>query len=397
MHFVLILSISIALISSLDFDYESQHSLIDVKSHYIPSLDKYGFAILNNQKGNLILQPFQKIEYFYLCTEYQVYEPEQYCQRIDNLMANTDYNLGIYQEEDDSLILLFGSSDLEMKYFFDQAEYDINIDNDLSFKCFDFFQGYKDLAFNFISNLNHSTIINIQFITNGTINNDTSINLMLRNENYKFFHEKYPSLNYIYELAFDHNYSLYYSPPYGENIHSMLCLTFSDSNHYEITNNTQVIPIITRGYHSFHTHLEEEWNITTEYYYTTFYFYADSLNQTYINCSVYWKGNGKSLYSGCELKKNDTEENLYTSKILAHKDSDIYLWLYFDPKLIDENCRFGCDVSFNKSVSKYDPVIWYSGVLHNIVIFMSIIYSAILVFVGLFIFVPFICEKNQKK
>ena len=86
---IFLLSINLALILCLkEFDYVSQHSLINLEYYYISYLNKYGFAISNNQNGNLILQPFQNIEYFYICKDInKVYEPEKYCSRINNLAA----------------------------------------------------------------------------------------------------------------------------------------------------------------------------------------------------------------------------------------------------------------------------------------------------------------------
>ena len=80
---MLIISLSIlSLIYTLDINYISQYSSIDLKSLYISSLDLYGFRLKNNETGNIILQPFQDIDYFYLCVdEYQLSNPENYCTK----------------------------------------------------------------------------------------------------------------------------------------------------------------------------------------------------------------------------------------------------------------------------------------------------------------------------
>ena len=136
--FIISLSI-ISLIYTLDINYISQYSLIDLKPLYISSFDLYGFRLKNNETGNIILQPFQDIDYFYLCVdEYQLSNPEHYCIKKTNLKANTDNNLGVYSISITSIIFLF-HEELQMKLFFDQSIFKINIDNDLYYKCFDFF------------------------------------------------------------------------------------------------------------------------------------------------------------------------------------------------------------------------------------------------------------------
>ena len=136
---IVLLSI-LSLIISMDINYVSQHSLIDLKSHFLTSLELYGFRLMNNETGNIILQPFQDIDYFYICNEeYKILSPETYCTKITNLKADTDNDLGIYSKEYSSLIFLF-HEELQMKLFFEESINIIDIDNDLFFKCFDFFQ-----------------------------------------------------------------------------------------------------------------------------------------------------------------------------------------------------------------------------------------------------------------
>ena len=171
--FIILLSI-FNLIFSLDLKYVSQHSLIDLKFYNISSFEKYGFRLKNNETGNIILQPFQDINYFYLCDqEYKVANPENYCTKIIDLKANTDNNLGVYSPLLDSLIFLF-HEETQMKLFFDQSINIIDIDNNLYYKCFDFFAGYYNLAFNLDSKLNYNTTMNIQLYTNIS-NNSTNI------------------------------------------------------------------------------------------------------------------------------------------------------------------------------------------------------------------------------
>ena len=171
---IVLLSI-LSLIISMDINYVSQHSLIDLKSHFLTSLELYGFRLMNNETGNIILQPFQDIDYFYLCNEeYKILSPETYCTKITNLKADTDNDLGIYSKEYSSLIFLF-HEELQMKLFFEESINIIDIDNDLYFKCFDFFSNHNQLTFYLDSKLNYDTTINIQFATNISTNISTNI------------------------------------------------------------------------------------------------------------------------------------------------------------------------------------------------------------------------------
>jgi len=273
--FIILLSI-FNLIFSLDLKYVSQHSLIDLKFYNISSFEKYGFRLKNNETGNIILQPFQDINYFYLCDqEYKVANPENYCTKIIDLKANTDNNLGVYSTLYDSLIFLF-HEETQMKLFFDQSINVIDIDNNLYYKCFDFFAGYNNLAFILDSKLNYNTTMNIQLYTNIS-NNSTHIEASLvdRNTQKKYLFLNATKLNYFYTLSHEIKYTLYFSPPIEEKIHSMLCMTFSDYKEYFFDNYTHTIPIISGGFYTFRSSLEKEWNISSEYYPTIFYFYLN--------------------------------------------------------------------------------------------------------------------------
>ena len=391
--FLLLLSIIIALILGLeDIEFVSQHSLIDLKYHYISYLNKYGFAISNNQNGNLILQPFQNIEYLYICKDInKVYDPENYCNRINNLTANTDNFLGLYSQID-YLIFLFNTSEFQMKYFFDKSPYSINIDDDSNFKCFDFFAGYSNLLFYLNSNLNYSRIVTIQFMTNvtGTIYNST-LYVVNRDSMRTLLYKNDLRLFGSYKLAYDIKYSLYYSPPNGDNIHSILCLSFRNDIYQLVTGNSQVIPIITPGYFYFTSYLEKEWNILSEYYPTTFYFYLDST--TIKNCSFRFDDSNKGNYRYCDTKKDDNRDDLYIIKIYSHKNSVIFLELFLEPKMIDENCHFGYNISFNKTVGEYDPINHFTEILEKIIDYNIGMYIAILVITACISFFPLIIHK----
>ena len=397
---LLLLSINIALTLSLnDFEYVSQHSLIDLKYHYISYLDKYGFAISSNQNSNLILQPFQNIVYFFLCKDRnKVYDPENNCDRINNLEANTDNFLGTYSQYD-SLIFLFNTSELQMKYFFDKSPYTVNIDIDSDYKCFDFFSGYTNLLFYLDTKLNYSRTVNVQFITNNTGSEyNSSFYIVNRNSMKTVLYINNLSFSESYILPYYNKYSLYYSTPNLENIHSMLCLSFSDFLNHSVTNNTKVIPLISPGYYYFLSELEKEWNISSEYYPTTFYFYLES--SKIINCSCEIHTNKSKDSKGCGAKKDDNVDNLYTIKIYSRNNSYILLKLFLEPEMIDENCHFGYKVLFNKKVEEYNPVEHFIEVLDDMITFVVFIFTIILIFAGVITFYPLIqkkCCKCKKK
>lgn len=392
---LLLLSINIALILCLkDIEFVSQHSLIDLKNYYISYLNKYGFAISSNENGNLILQPFQNIEYFYICKDInKVYVPENYCDRINNLTANTDNFLGLYSQYD-YLIFLFDTSEYQMKYFFDKSPYNINIDSDSNFKCFDFFSGYNNLLFYLNSKLNHNRTVTIQFTTNvtGTKYNST-LYLVDRDSMKTLSYQNKLRLVYSYTLAYYIKYSLYYSPPSGDNIHSILCLSFRNNIVELVTGDIKVMPLITSGYFYFYSYLEEEWNISSEYYPTTFYFYLDS---TIIqNCSfeIININDTEEHKRMCVEKKDDNVDNLYTIKIYSNKDSIIFFTLFLEPKMIDENCHFGYNVSFNKTVGEYEPINHFTEILEEIMGTTIITFTLILVFAVFVSFFPPISRK----
>ena len=379
---LLLLFINIDLILCVkEIEYVSQHSLIDLKNYYISYLEKYGFAISNNQNGNLILQPFQNIEYFYLCTDInQVYIHENNCDKINNITGNKDNFLGLYSQYD-SLYFLFNTSEYQMKYFFDKAPINIDIDNDSNFKCFDFFSGYDNLQFNLNSNLSYNRMGTFQFMTNETGNNYNSILYLIGDrptwERY-YFYQKSINLVYSYNLSFYIKYSLHYSPPRGDNIHSMLCLSFRNDKEHLVTADTKVIPLIAPGYYNFSSYLEKEWNISSEYYPTTFYFYSDSA--TIQNCSFRVEIlNHRGDSGSCKAKKDDSVDNLYTIKIYSSNDSTITFTLFLEPKMIDENCHFGYNISFNKTVSEYDPISHFTEILEEIMALTVVIFTLILI------------------
>ena len=390
---LLLLLVNLGLIlGSNDIKLVPQHSLIDLKHHYISFINKYGFAISNYQKGNLILQPFKNIEYLYICKDKNdVYTPEKNCNIMNNLTANSDNDLGLYSQSS-YLFFLFNNSELQMKYFFDESPYHINIDNDSDFKCFDFFKGYSKLLFYLDSNLNNTRIATFQYTTNVTDPNyNSTLALVDRNSMETKSLKNGLSLLSSFRLQSFINYSLYYSPPNGENIHSILCLSFRDNVTHLITSNIQVIPIVTPGYYNFSSYLEKEWNISSEYYPTTFYFYLDSTKIQ--NCSYEIEVNSTSDKGGCQAKKDDIVDNLYTIKIYSHKDSTISFKLFLEPKIIDENCHFGYNVSFNKTVGEYDPISHFNDILEKMMGFTIPMFFAMLFIAMSISFFPVIVHK----
>ena len=390
--FIISLSI-ISLIYTLDINYISQYSLIDLKPLYISSFDLYGFRLKNNETGNIILQPFQDVDYFYLCVdEYQLSNPEYYCVKKTNLKANTDNNLGVYSASITSIIFLF-HEELQMKLFFDQSIFKINIDNDLYYKCFDFFSGYNKLTFNLNSDLNYNTTINIQLFTN--ISTIIKATLVDRNSQKEYLVLNAQKINYFYTLSHEIDYSLYYSQSIGNDVHSMICMTFSDYEEYFFATYTHKIPIIFNGTYKFYSFLEKEWNVSSEYYPTTFYFY---LNESkYINCTYTEIKNNSRNKHKCSLEQNEDINYLYSIKIYSHRDSYLLFELFFEPNLIDENCHFGKNLIFNKTATEYDPYEHYIEVLKEVVIYLIIITILILIFVSCIVFCPLLCGKCRKK
>ena len=380
------------MISLKDIGYVSQHSLIDLKNHYISYLNKYGFAIQNNQNGNLILQPFKNIGYFFICKDInKVYEPEKYCSRINNLAANSDNSLGKYSQCD-YLIFLFNTAKLQMKYFFDKSPYSINIDSDSPFKCFDFFSGYSNLLFYLDSNLNYDRIVTLQIATNVTDSkHNSTLYLVDRNTMKNYLYWNVSSLVYSYILSYNIKYSLYYSPPKGNNIHSILCLYFRNNKYQLVTSNTQVMSIITPGYYNFSSYLEKEWKILSEYYLTTFYFYLDSTKIQ--NCSYEVKNNKIREHDLCHAKKDDKVDNLYIIKIYSDKNSTISFQLFLEPKIIDENCHFGYNVSFNKTVGEYDPISHFNDIIEKIMGPVILMFFGMLIVAFCISFYPLIIHK----
>ena len=392
MLIILLLSI-LSVFCALDINYVSQYSLIDLKSLYISSLDLYGFRLMNNETGNIILQPFQDIDYFYLCVEeYQLSNPENYCTKITNLKANTDNNLGIYSPSISSIIFLF-HDELQMKIFFDQSIYNIDIDNDLYYKCFDFFGGYNKLTFNLNSDLDYNTTINIQLFTN--ISTNIKATLVNRNTEKKYLILNAQKINYFYQLSHEIEYSLYYSQDLGENVHSMICMTFSDYEEYFFATYTHKIPIIFNGTYKFYSFLEKEWNVSSEYYPTTFYFY---LNESkYFNFAYTEIKNNSREHHYSRLKQDEDINYLYRIKIYSHRDSYLLLELSFEPDLIDENCHFGKNLIFNKTATEYDGYEQYIEVLEEVMIYLVIIMIVIIIFVSCIVCCPLMCGKCKKE
>ena len=201
--------------------------------------------------------------------------------------------------------------------------------------------------------------------------------------------------NYFYTLLPSIKYTLYYSPPIGEEQHSMLCMTFSDYKEYFFATYTHEIPVISSGYYEFYSFLEKEWNITSEYYPTTFYFY---LNESkYVNCSyVHINNNSRGDIYYCTLEQNDDINYLYSLKIYSHRDSYLLLKLFFEPDLIDDNCHFGKFMTFNKSVTEYNGIEHYSEILEEVISYLIIIIIFILIIAFCVSCCPLICEKKEK-
>jgi len=407
---IVLLSI-LSLIISMDINYVSQHSLIDLKSHFLTSLELYGFRLMNNETGNIILQPFQDIDYFYLCNEeYKILSPETYCTKITNLKADTDNDLGIYSKEYSSLIFLF-HEELQMKLFFEESINIIDIDNDLYFKCFDFFSNHNQLTFYLDSKLNYDTTINIQFATNISTNISTNITtnvsspnisaystmrLLDRNSVIRYLMFNKTEINYFYKLSSQNKYSLEYSTPVEKKIHSMLCLTFSDYEEYFFATYTHKIPIISSGYYKFYSFLEKEWNVSSEYYPTTFYFYLNETNYTYCSYIQITNNSNSREINPCILQQHDDIDYLYTLKLYSHRDSYILIALFFEAKPIDDDCHFGKYLIFNKTATEYDGAEHYAEILkevNNIAIAFIVV---ILFIISSIVYYPLLHEKLEK-
>ena len=391
---IILLLSTFNLLFSLDITYVPQHTFIDLKNFYIPSIEQYGFGVLNNEKGNLILQPFQDIDYFLICNEQNEFDySEPFCTNITNIKANTDNNLGVYSSFYKSIFFLF-HEELQMKFFFDRSTYTINYDINLYSRCFDYFSGYDDQIFNFEPKFKKNYTINIQFISNNS-SNIIKAGFMRRDTKEKYFNFKEYEMNRFYGLYLTTNYTFYFSPPEGDNIHSMFCLTFSEYKDYYIDSSTHEFPVISKGKYEFYSLLEEEWNISSEYYPTTFNFYLNNIKNNKCNYTYYLNKTKES--HSCELNKDDNSDYLYKLKIYSHRDSRLALELFFEPELIDENSHFGRVITFNKTVAEYDAVEHLNEILTEIIEILVVVLIIILIIVLCVVFCPLICEKCKSQ
>ena len=170
-------------------------------------------------------------------------------------------------------------------------------------------------------------------------------------------------------------------------------MTFSDYEEYFFATYTHKIPIIFNGTYKFYSFLEKEWNVSSEYYPTTFYLY---LNESkYSTCAYTEIKNNSRNEHYCQLEKNEDINYLYSVKIYSHRDSYLLLKLFFEPDLIDENCHFGKNLIFNKTATEYDPYEHYIEVLKEVVIPLIFITIFILIFVSCSVFCPLFCRKSR--
>ena len=370
------------------------YALVNIGDYFYPAYNQCVFGVDFYQSGNIMMHVYDYIKRLIICIQdgVNIFVNCEHKDSLDpHLLNNSDINLGRFSTK---------------KYFFFQKQKGyIRIFNDNyecqpkllveSPICFDFYNAYNQLKIKLKYNSQYQRYLNIQYFSNSSEGKiPSTIQLINKDTNKYIINTNSQSLNILQSIEPNNNYLFQFSPPSGQNIHSMYCLYYSYyDNFYSYVNvETNKIPLISPGkFRFFSTYDETKVNITSGRYNITYYF---KLNNTQIiDCFAYHKNLKKnetiiSNYSCSSFKTND---NIHYSISLIILKNFTYSYVEFDlyPNDLDYENYIGNFLEFNRTIENEEYLIDYLDDLIFYTIFVLIGFAA---FFSLLVFLNYRCD-----
>ena len=350
------------LICSLTIKEAPLYEIIDLNDYYLSSFKKSVFYLSNSMNGEFIIQILdENINHCDICFN-----------RNKALLGKCSYRAYLYIFKDNNLgsfsyskIFLVFLNLGKIKIFNNKNPYFIEARNNQKIYCFDFYSHHNNLTFNLYFSKDSNTTINIQYSSNPLY--PATINLKTNNSEKVFYsYNKY--INYFQLLEPKYNYILDFSTPSENNVHSVLCLSFSLYDNYYVEETIRHLTLISPNTYTFYTYLLNSSNITGKKYSLIFQFKFN--NSQYTNCSLqYQKLNNNSYFKNiynCNLKTSDNR--LYYINLTAERDDVILIQLFLNPQIIEMEYFHGYTFSYNKIVGEIDDledILYYIKSINN--------------------------------
>lgn len=328
------------------------YTILDLKDYYIYSYVKKTIFILDNSRsGNFIIHILNNtIKTCYVCFDEKDAIILRNCKIFYSFKKFKDNYLGQFNYKKIYFVIA-DYYDGKIKVLNNNVPYTINTEKNLDMNCFDFYDNSKNLNYkfnlHFFSNLN--TIMNIQFASN--LNYIGSIALLSSYNDYKssIYSKRDISMNQFLNLTHIYNYTVEFTPPEdnSQNLHSLLCLSFSSSQFYFVNESNTSKLFISPGTYIFYTRLSNTSNIKGENYITTINFWFNSYQ--YDNCTLYYRNiynYSKYDFGNCKLLTNNNKT--FYIKFNTSKENISYITLYLVPKNIELEQSDINIFSFNK-------------------------------------------------
>ena len=355
--FFIIYLINISFIFSLVIPEVSLNSRVFLKDFYIPVRKRSVFYVKNYYGGDFYIQTFnEEIKQCFICDsrEKALLNVYRYCRSYLYLEKYHDFNLGSFKFLNVYFVFLDENNEFllgSVKIFNENSPYSIFVYNTQDFKCFDYFSGHYDMKINlyFNSNYHYNNTINIQY--NSNLSYPADIRLINKNNSKVIFSSFEEMVNHDELLDHKYEYTLIYSPPKRNNIHSIFCLSFNTSEVNFVTDYSTYYQLIAPRYMYFYSYYQDYWKILGDSFITTFNFQFNSSQNINISYYIYINENLYNYYYD-SLTKN--ENNYYNLSIKSNKNEFIILKLFVRPEILDNDCHNGKYFSVNKTISKID-------------------------------------------
>ena len=328
------------------------YTILDLKDYYIHSyVKKTIFFLDNSRSGNFIIHVLNNtINTCYVCFDEKDAIFLRYCKVFYSFKKFKDNYLGQYNYQKIYFVIA-DYYDGKIKVLNNNVPYSINTEKNLDMNCFDFYDNSKNLNYkfnlHFFSNLN--TIMNIQFASN--LNYIGSIALFSSYNEYKssIYSKRDKSINQFLNLNYIYNYTIEYTPPEdnSQNLHSILCFSFSLSQFYFVKESNSSKQFISPGTYTFYTQLSNTSNIKGINYITTINFWFNSYQ--YDNCTLYYRNiYNYSIFDFGNCKLITDDHKTFYIKYNTSKQNISYIILYLVPRNLEFE-QSNIDIfSFNK-------------------------------------------------
>jgi len=347
----------------------SLNTRIFLRDTYIPNRKRSIFIVKNNYGGNFYLQIFNKeITECFICSsrERALLNVYSQCSVFSRIEMYKDNYLGSFKFTNVYVVFLDTNNEFwyfgSVKIFNENSPYSMYVYNSQGFKCFDYFSGHNDMKINLYSYYSYNSTINIQY--NSNLKYPANIRLVNKNNSNIIFSSFNEIVNHDVLLDHRYDYTLIYSPPEMNNIHSMFCLSFNISGMNFVNNYTSYYQLIAPRTIYFYSSYQDYWKIPGDSFLTTFNFQFNSSQYTNITLIFYYKNKESKYIYNNSLTKN--QNNNYNISIQSRKNETIILELFLRPEILDNDCHNGKYFSINKTIYNIDYQISIFDILPQI-------------------------------